>query len=314
MARLRRVGWCLAAVLVAVVGTPLAGPASPAGASIDRTASARYADQVVPRGFATVLGRPPSAASRAYWLPRVLEAPNADAFAFALMGTDEYRTGAGRLGNAAVVDQGYRRAAGRPATAGEVAIWLAGFANRSQNRATFFGWLVDHQFGAALTRPKAVVDCAGFHGGGLPAKCEAGSRGTQRDVSILLVPGTNIYVNRVWYQEVDALVRAARAKGWDLQAERDPTVPSWMLSPGSWRSWDEQQWLYDHGFPANPPGRSLHEWGLAVDLTCNGVQAQKLRPCWDWLRQVGPGLHVHLFRGVTSPAQSEAWHFSTTGA
>ncbi|CAN5414205.1 hypothetical protein BH10ACT1_BH10ACT1_43360 [soil metagenome] len=310
---IRRRWWrgCVAAVVLCTSGVV---PHRPAGAALDRTASASYAGTAVDRGFLAVYGRRPSAASKAYWHPRLVESPDAMAFSMFLMDTAEYRAGLGQLAGSAFVDAVYRHVRGSGATPNEQALWQAGFRNRSQNRVTMFAWAIENQFGPKLVRPVAAVDCSAFRGGGLPAKCERGGAGTQRQVSILQVRGTNIYVNRVWYQEVDAFVALARTKGWDLQAERDPGTPSWMLSPGSWRSWDEQQWLYDHGYPANPPGRSMHEWGLALDLTCNGVRIPDARACWDWVRANGAPYKVIQFRGAGSPSHPEAPHFSTTGA
>lgn len=110
-----------------------------------------------------------------------------------------------------------------------------------------------------------------------------------------------------------ALVARARSEGYDLQAYRNPGVPSWMFSPGSWRSYDEQKWLRDNGYPANPAGRSLHEWGLALDLSCNGQSIQRDRGCWDWVRAVGPAYGVENFVTVSDPSHSESWHFSSNG-
>ncbi|QXC61967.1 hypothetical protein KSP35_03870 [Aquihabitans sp. G128] len=251
-----RDGRLRALVVVGVLVASVLGGASspvPAGAALDRTATPAYATKALDRGFVAVFGRHPNAASKAYWYPRLVETPNATWFALVLMDTAEYRAGRGELADAALVDRVYRDGAARAATASELALWQAAFRNGSQDRATFFGWAVEHLFGGTLARPRATVPCSTFRSGGLVPRCEAGGGGTQRDVSIVLVPGTNIYVDRSWYLEVDGLVALARKAGWNLQAERDPGTPSWMLSPGSWRSWDEQQWLYDHGYPANPP-------------------------------------------------------------
>lgn len=158
---------------------------------------------------------------------------------------------------------------------------------------------------AAAPRPGRAAR-ARTTGGGPTARCEIGSAGTQRDVDVLAVPRTNLRVNKAWYFSVLGLVEVARAAGYDLQGSLDPTVPSWMVTPGSWRSFEEQQWLYQNGFPANPPGKSMHEWGLAMDLDCNGHAIVKVRGCWNWVRTNGPAHGVYLFHKVDDMTDSEA--------
>jgi hypothetical protein len=59
--------------------------------------------------------------------------------------------------------------------------------------------------------------------------------------------------------------------------------------------------------PTAPPGKSMHEWGLAADLTCSGALiATHLSPCWTWLAAHAPAYGFH-------PLSSEAWHWSTSG-
>lgn len=79
------------------------------------------------------------------------------------------------------------------------------------------------------------------------------------------VPGTNITVNQAWAPNVTAFVQAGRAAGFDLQAN-DGAGPG----QGSFRTRGTQLHLRRMGYPANRPGTSMHEWGLAVDLLCNG--------------------------------------------
>ncbi|MCU1496321.1 MAG: hypothetical protein JWM47_274 [Acidimicrobiales bacterium] len=300
----------LVVVLAAVGAVTCSGTAS---ASVDVSASTLYADRAVARGFVALYGRHPSTASRAYWYPRLVETPDAVWFALLLMDTQEYRGGLGRSSDAAFVRQIYVRGARREPTASEQGLWEAAFRNGSQNRATMTGWAIETQFGPRLVRPPATVPCSTFDRGGVAPRCERAGAGTQRDVSILRIPGTNIYVNRAWYQEVTGLLARAEQAGYQLGATRDPAVPAWMLSPGSWRSWDDQQWLYDHGYPANRPGKSMHEWGLAIDVACNGLSIVENRPCWDWVRANGPAFHIRLFAKVVAITSSEAWHFSSNG-
>jgi LAS superfamily LD-carboxypeptidase LdcB len=60
--------------------------------------------------------------------------------------------------------------------------------------------------------------------------------------------------------------------------------------------------------PTAPPGRSMHERGLAVDFTCNGGGAIRSRssPCFQWLSANAAG--YGLYNLPSSP-----WHWSTNG-
>lgn len=319
-ARPRRWRIALAAVLAAatlVVGAPTA----PAGATASGPAPANveqytayYADRVLRRSYQTVFATAPSADAARYWTWRIMQTPSAAWFAAALMASSQYQAGLGKATDAAFVDRVHRNALGRAATADEVTLWTTMFRNRSGSRATLVAHLVERQFRPTLTRPnRPVVACRQFTAAGPKPLCTKGSAGHQRDVDILEVPGTNLNVNRSWFAPVASLVAAGRAAGYDLQGENDPATPSWMYAPGSWRTFDEQQWLYDNGYPANPPGRSMHEWGLAIDLTCNGHQIVKVPRCWNWVRTNGPALGVHIFSTADQVTDKEAWHFSSNG-
>ncbi len=289
-------------------------------AGVDNYATG-YADRVVDRGFVTVFGRHVDTKSREYWYPRVMEKGSASWFAAAIMDSNEYRRGLGTQSNSQFIDTLYTRAASRKATSGEQVMWQAAFKNGSQNRSTMVGWVVENLYTYKLRRPMAVVNCAKYNkGGSIIPLCQQGLAGDQRSVSILKIPNTTIYVNRVWYQDVDSFVKYAKTKGYTLDAYRSNSTPSWMLSPGSWRSWDEQNWLYTHvnpetgkPYPANPPGKSMHEWGLAIDLKCNGKSIQDVPDCWKWVRANGGNYNVRNFHTVDSIGDSEAWHFSSNG-
>ncbi len=66
-----------------------------------------------------------------------------------------------------------------------------------------------------------------------------------------------------------------------------------VLITSSYRSWNEQQALYTKWlegrsrWPAAPPGRSAHNWGLAFD---SYVEPHH-QAAWDWLRRA-LGWHV----------------------
>lgn len=58
--------------------------------------------------------------------------------------------------------------------------------------------------------------------------------------------------------------------------------------------------------PTEPPGRSLHNEGLAVDLSCSGYGQFEASPCYQWMQQHGK--KYRLFEHKLEP-----WHWSTTG-
>jgi hypothetical protein len=149
-----------------------------------------------------------------------------------------------------------------------------------------------------------VVRCAHYNrGGSVHPLCSAGTKGTIGDVAVEKVPGTNVVVNRAWTANVSAFFGAGRAAGFTLQAW-DVAGPGY----GSFRSNAMQLDLRRRGYPANPPGLSMHEWGLAIDLSCNGVKfTEAPAACRDWVR-------ANAGRFGIGNLPSEPWHWSTNGS
>lgn len=58
--------------------------------------------------------------------------------------------------------------------------------------------------------------------------------------------------------------------------------------------------------PTEPPGKSLHNEGLAIDFNCQGYGMIESSPCLGWLEKNAQ--HYHLKKHAI-----EAWHWSTTG-
>jgi len=308
--RLSRTSRALA-LAVAIVATVVTLTSVPVAASLD-TATPQWADRVLVRTYRTLFARKMASAG-SYWYAQLIGHPDAHWFALALMDSAEYRNGPGALSDNQFITRMYRNSSGRDATGAEATWWLTAIRNRSQDRAGLVAWLVEHRFSFALRHPSAGVPCSQFRSTGPTPICEAGSAGTQRDVSILAVPNTDLRVNKAWFGSVVSLLSAARAAGYTLDGEWAENLPTWIFSPGSWRTWDDQQWLFAHGFPANPPGKSMHEWGLAIDFICNGQIINKDQKCWDWVRTNAPHYGVYLFHAATTPSHSEAGHFSSTG-
>lgn len=60
--------------------------------------------------------------------------------------------------------------------------------------------------------------------------------------------------------------------------------------------------------PTAPPGRSMHERGLAIDFTCNGASiSTRSSPCFAWLAEHAATYGLHNL-------PSEPWHWSTNGS
>ncbi len=311
---LRTVAYTLSVcIFLFTISFNIINPASLQAAGVDY-ALHPYTERVMDRTYVTLFNRHVDVGAHDYWYPRLVEQASAKWFAQAVMNSNEYRNGLGKKNDTDFINTVYTRAAKRKATNAEQTIWKAAFKNRSQSRASMVGWASENLYTYKLTLPKATQGCQQYNkGGALRPLCDKGSAGHQRNVSIVRIPDTNIYVNRVWYYEVDTFIKLAKSKGYTLSASREPDTPSWMFSPGSWRSWDEQNWLYNHGYPANPPGKSMHEWGLAIDFNCNNKHIQDYRACWDWVRANGGKYNVRNFHTVSQPYHSEAWHFSPNG-
>jgi hypothetical protein len=59
--------------------------------------------------------------------------------------------------------------------------------------------------------------------------------------------------------------------------------------------------------PTARPGNSMHEQGLAIDLTCDGVLIQsRTNPCFQWLDEHAGDYWLHNL-------PSEPWHWSSSG-
>ena len=59
--------------------------------------------------------------------------------------------------------------------------------------------------------------------------------------------------------------------------------------------------------PTARPGTSMHERGLAIDITCGGVTIGRGSSCFGWLASHAAGYGLHNL-------PSEPWHWSTDGS
>jgi hypothetical protein len=62
--------------------------------------------------------------------------------------------------------------------------------------------------------------------------------------------------------------------------------------------------------PTAPPGKSLHEQGLAIDFTCNGNTLRDTDPCHEWLVH---NAHRYGYKPYSNDyyGAEEPWHWST---
>lgn len=278
-------------------------------------ATLHYADRVVARGYLTLLNRTPEKSGYNYWYYVLANNPDPDVFVRSVLNSTEYRRSTlGNSSNNTYINTLYQRSMKRAANANELLWWNTALSNGSASRTSIAVHVIENGFTYTITQPSRYIPCAQFpyKNDVIQPLCRRGSTGSTASVVVKQVPGSNIWVNEAWYTNANNLRQAALRSGFNLQAYRSPSVPSWMVSPGSWRSYSEQKWLYDNGWPANPPGRSMHEWGLAIDFSCNGSKAvNHNRACWDWLRANGKRYGVHNFYSVSQPYHSESWHFSS---
>lgn len=292
---------------VALLAVGLAAGCQPSNGTVT-TPIDTYARAVAARGFPVVLGRPIGDDAET-WYRAVLDHPDATWMASALVASDEYRIGPGRGSDEAFIDQAYRKGFGRAPSESEMLFWRTAMANWTTSRAGFAAWVMEQGFGSVLIRPVGVA-CTGYDQGGLAPQCTPGADGSPSTVLVQVIGGTTIVTNVAWSRQVQGLVEEARSVGFTLDAYQDPNVP---YPAGSFRSNDTQRWLYTHGYPANPPGKSMHEWGMAIDLACDGDTINRRPACWNWVRGHGPAHGVFAFAKATTISSSEAWHFSSNG-
>lgn len=104
--------------------------------------------------------------------------------------------------------------------------------------------------------------------------------------------------------EGTAYLDAGAASAWEAMREQALATYGVDLQPSgtlsAYRSWGQQAYLYDlfvsgEGEPANPPGTSSHELGVAVDVPSEEMAAA--------IRQIGSAY------GWVATIPGEWWHF-----
>ena len=141
-------------------------------------------------------------------------------------------------------------------------------------------------------------------GGNVTPLCKASSSGTIKDVLVERnIDGSNVTLNKAAAAKFQAMRRAAKQEAGITLGANDELGGGY----GSYRTQAMQEELVNRGYPAAPVGKSMHQWGLAIDFACNGKMFnQSGATCQNWIRT-----NVGRFGFYNLP--SEAWHYSTNG-
>jgi LysM domain/D-alanyl-D-alanine carboxypeptidase len=142
----------------------------------------------------------------------------------------------------------------------------------------------------------------------IPSADEAAATGTSTTTSSAPAASSSYYGMATISGPLGSVqLDAAAASAWEsmraaaLSGYGVDLYPAGTLS--GYRTWEQQSYLYDlflsgEGAPANPPGTSTHELGIAVDVP-ETVMA-------DIIDQIGP---TYGWYGI----DSEWWHFEYWG-
>jgi len=131
--------------------------------------------------------------------------------------------------------------------------------------------------------------------------------------AVELVTVEGITVSATIAGDVAALVQAARAAGFELTGGgyRTPTeqIALRRSNCGTTDYAIHEMPASECSPPTARPGESMHERGLAIDFSCDGVLiTSRAMACYRWL---AVNAAVHGLRELS--AGSEPWHWSTDG-
>ncbi len=141
-------------------------------------------------------------------------------------------------------------------------------------------------------------------GGAITPLCKAGSAGGVDDVLVERgIDGSNVNLNKAAAAKFKAMRQTARREAGIELAAADELGGGY----GSYRTQAMQKELVRRGYPAAPVGRSMHQWGLAIDFACNGKKFNLSgATCQNWIKA-----NAGRFGFINLP--SEPWHYSTNG-
>ncbi len=141
-------------------------------------------------------------------------------------------------------------------------------------------------------------------GGNTTPLCKPGSAGAVGDVLVERgIDGSNVNLNKAAADKFKAMRQAARREAGISIEAADELGGGY----GSYRTQAMQTELVRRGYPAAPVGRSMHQWGLAIDFACNGKKFNSSgATCQNWIKR-----NAGRFGFYNLP--SEPWHYSTNG-
>lgn len=274
----------------------------------------RDAKKVVSCAYSAFMGRIPDRAGAKYWEARYIRTNyNPTDLAKGLLYSREGQREANQSGFKEFMNRSYEACLNRQITTAEYNLVLEQYRNGLKKEEIFT--LVIKAGDKPVSFPKEEKCKKFLKGGSVTPICRSGSAGTSNDVVVTEVSGTNIIVNKAWVSKLTQFRSSANSAGYNLQAYTDPSLANKKLrcanganllkSPGSFRSAADQACLTYLGYPT-ATGTSMHQWGLAIDLTCNGKPLASSGNCLTWVRNNAPSFGIYNNSG-------EAWHFSTTG-
>lgn len=272
------------------------------------------AKNVVSCAYSAFLGRIPDHAGAKYWEARYIRTNyNPNDLAKGLLYSREGQRQANKSGFKEFINRSFEACLSRPVKSSEYNQVLDQYRNglKKEDIFTFIIKAGDKP----VSFPKEERCKQFFKGGSVTPICKSGSAGTTNDVVVSQVSGSNIVVNKAWISKFTQFRNTASSAGYNLQAYTDPNLANkkqrcanganLLKSPGSFRSAADQACLTYLGYPT-ATGTSMHQWGLALDLTCNGTPLASSGNCLAWVRNNAPNY------GITNNS-GEAWHFSTNG-
>jgi hypothetical protein len=269
--------------------------------------------KVVSCAYSTFFGRVPDRGGEKYWQERY-ERTNYNAIDLArgLLYSREGARVANQSGFDEFIYRMYESCLQRGAPPQDVAQWRAQNKN-GMSKEEIFNFII--KLGdKPVVFPKEEKCKTYSKGGSVTPICKSGSKGTAVDVVTITLPGTNIVVNKAWQKNVENFRTSALKSGFNLQSYTDPTLAAkaqkqcgsnLLKSPGSFRSSADQACLTKLGYPT-ATGTSMHQWGLAMDLTCNGIPLAQANSCQKWVKS-----NAGKF-GIANKT-NEVWHWSSTG-
>jgi len=275
----------------------------------------RDAKKVVSCAYSAFMGRVPDNAGARYWQNRYIRTNyNVQDLARGLAYSPEGQREATQTGFSGFVNRSYEGCLQRTVSNSDYNALLNQYRNGVKKEDLFALIIMGGDKNVSFP---SYVKCAGFLKGGSTAPlCKSGTPGTSNNVITSSIGGTNIIVNRGLLTTFSSFVSNAKSAGYGLGAYTDPALASKKLrcangvnllkSPGSYRSAADQACLTYLGYPT-ASGTSMHQWGLAVDLTCNGKPLASSGSCLTWVKN-----NASRF-GLYNKVSNELWHYSTTG-